>query len=179
MPPSLLSLPYDIRYAIYQHLFPHGEQIYIQAYSGRLHTILPEDGLSVSVLLSCRQLHTELSGYLYNNYLFNIIGIKSDCLETYRIFETVLRKYAKCPVRINAFSNGDHSATMCISMQAGDAKMDVLRRRGRGEPKTIREMELERLGKPQDRKLHVLGAAFLGAIFAAVTALVLRACVAA
>lgn len=143
MPRTLLSLPYDIRYLIYQHLLPREEQIYIQAVGKGLRSILPADGLPTNALLVCRQVNAEASGYLYNNYLFNIVGTKKDCLATYHHFLKPLRKHARNEVRINAFSNGEHSSTMCISMEAGDAKLAVLNRRRRGEPKAIHELEQE------------------------------------
>lgn len=66
---------------------------------------------------------------------------------------------------------------MCISMQAGVAKMDVLNRRRRGEAKTIREMELEQSHPTQEYSSAMFShisivAAFL-AMFIAVLALVL------
>ena len=143
MPPHFLSLPYDIRYLIYQHLFPPEEQIYIQALGSTLRSILPEDRLPTNALLACRQMHAEGSGYLYNSYLFNIVGTKKDCVTAYEPFLKTLRGYARHDVRINAFSNGEHSATMCISLQAGDARMGILKRRRRGEPKAISELEQE------------------------------------
>jgi len=143
MAPHLLSLPYDIRYLIYQHLFPPEEQIYIQALGTTLRSILPEDGLPINALRVCHQLNAEASGYLYNSYLFNIVGTKKECLSAYQPFLKNLRKHAQHNVRVNAFSNGEHSATMCISLQAGDARMGILKRRRRGEPKAISELEQE------------------------------------
>ena len=134
--PLLLRLPYDLRYAIYQHLFPEGEQIYVQAYENGVRIRLPEGGIPTDLLQTCSQLHHEAGGFLYNSYLFNIIGTKNDCLANYKPFLRTLRRHARSEVNINAFSNGDHSSTMCISLQAGDVKMGVLSRRRRGEPKT-------------------------------------------
>lgn len=145
-PPShLLALPHDIRHCIYQQLFPTGEQIFIQAYNKRLHAKLAESCIPTNILLVCRDLHVEASEFLYNGYLFNLVGPKVDCLAIYKPFLRTLRKYARSEVNVNAFSNGEHSATMCISLQAGVAKMGVLNRRGRGEPKTIRELEEEQM----------------------------------
>ncbi|KAK4952141.1 hypothetical protein LTR10_010061 [Elasticomyces elasticus] len=153
MSPTLLSLPYDIRYLIYQQLFPPDEQIYIQAYDKTVQTISPAGIISANILLVNRQLGREAGGFLYNGYLFNLVGTKQDCLANYKPFLRTLRKYARSEVNINAFSNGNHSATMCLSLQAGDAKMDILNRRRRGEPKTIRELQDEQDligGPPQD-----------------------------
>lgn len=144
-----LTLPYDIRFLIYQHLFPPGEQIYLQAYGDTLHTILPEGGLPTSVLQVCRQINDEASGFLYNGYLFNIIGLKVDCLDLYETFLEPLRKHARHEVRVDAFSNGEHSATMCISLQAGEARTGTLERRRRGEPRDIRELK-RKLGMAKD-----------------------------
>ncbi|KAK5134330.1 hypothetical protein LTR08_006759 [Meristemomyces frigidus] len=138
----LLALPYDIRYLIYQQLFPPDEQLYVQAQGTKLQSMRPE-GLPTHVLLVSRQINAEASGYLYNSYLFNIVGTKKDCLANYETFLQPLRKHARKSVRIDAFSNGVHSATMCISLQAGEAKSDVLNRRARGQRRTIQEMEDE------------------------------------
>ncbi|KAI7485600.1 hypothetical protein KC351_g3887 [Hortaea werneckii] len=174
---NLLSLPYDIRHAIYQQLFPPHEQIYIQAFGDRLRFISPGDGLAIHLFLVCKDLSAEARAYLYNGYLFNIVGTKNDCLKAYKSFETILRRHARHAVRINAFSNGQHSATMCISMQAGDAKMGVLNRRRRGEAKTIREMELEQSHPTQECSSaifsHISIVAAFCAMFIAVLALVL------
>ncbi|KAK3615133.1 hypothetical protein LTR56_026782 [Elasticomyces elasticus] len=143
MSPTLLSLPYDVRYLIYQQLFPPDEQIYIQAYDKTVHTISPPGTISANILLANRQFGKEAGGFIYNGYLFNLVGTKQDCLANYKPFLRTLRKYARSEVNINAFSNGDHSATMCLSLQAGDAKMGILNRRRRGEPKTIRELQDE------------------------------------
>ncbi|KAK3641034.1 hypothetical protein LTR56_008422 [Elasticomyces elasticus] len=153
MSPTLLSLPYDIRYLIYQQLFPLDGQIYIQAYDKTVHTISPAGTISANILLANRQLGKEAGGFLYNGYLFNLVGTKQDCLANYKPFLRTLRKYARNEVNINAFSNGDHSATMCLSLQVGDAKMGILNRRRRGEPKTIGELQDEQdliIGPPQD-----------------------------
>jgi len=148
--PHLLSLPYDVRYLIYEHLFPPDEQIYIQVIDGTMKSILPEHHISTNLSRVSRHFHAEANDYLYNNYLFNIVGTKKDCLASYESFAGTLRKYAKDDVRINAFSNGVHSSTMCVSLHAGDGKMVLLNRRMRGEPREIREMR-EELGLNQDR----------------------------
>ncbi|KAI7196319.1 hypothetical protein KC316_g4131 [Hortaea werneckii] len=158
---SLLALPYDVRHAIYQQLFPPHDQIYIQAFGDRLRFISPGDGLALQLSLVCKDLSAEARAYLYNSYLFNIVGTKNDCMKAYKSFEAILRRHARHAVRINAFSNGQHSATMCISMQSGDVKMGVLNRRRRGEAKTIREMELEQnlqAGKPYPAILDSINA---------------------
>ncbi|KAI6841561.1 hypothetical protein KC332_g6115 [Hortaea werneckii] len=174
---TLLSLPYDARHAIYQQLFPPHDQIYIQAFAGQLRFISPGDGLALQLFLVCKDLSAEARAYLYNGYLFNIVGTKNDCLKAYKSFETILHRHARHPVRINAFSNGQHSATMCISMQAGDAKMDVLNRRRRGEARTIREMELEQSHQTEETSStifsHISIVAAFCAIFLAMLALAL------
>ncbi|KAK0261694.1 hypothetical protein LTR91_006625 [Friedmanniomyces endolithicus] len=141
MPSQLLSLPYDVRYLVYKELFPREEQIYLHAYEKTLKTISPAGTIAANVLLVCRQLHAETGGFLYNGYLFNLVGTKNDCLANYKPFLRTLRKYARDEVNINAFSNGDHSATICLSLQAGDARMGILNRRRRGEPKTLQELQ--------------------------------------
>lgn len=174
---NLLTLPYDVRPAIYQQLFPPHEQIYIQAFGARLRFISPGDGLPLQLFLVCKDLSAEARAYLYNSYLFNIVGTKNDCLKAYKSFETILHRHARHAVRINAFSNGQYSATMCISMQSGDVKMGVLNRRRRGEARTIREMELEQdLQADKDFPAifgHIDMTVAFCAIFFAVLALVL------
>ena len=139
----LLTLPYDVRHEIYQHLFPPDPQIYIQAFDNSLSAITPEHRIPIDLLLSCKSLNTEASEYLYNSYLFNIVGKKANCLATYRDFADTLRRHARNKVYVNAFSNGSHSLTGCISIQAGEARMTMLKRRLRGEPRTIQELERE------------------------------------
>ncbi|EMC91064.1 hypothetical protein BAUCODRAFT_313702 [Baudoinia panamericana UAMH 10762] len=140
---QFMSLPYDVRYQIYKHLFPSVDQIYISVTNDGLQVIRPERDISVDLLLTCRPLYKEVGAFFYGSYLFNLVGVKQDCLTQYRQFLRTMRRHARQEVHINAFSNGEHSSTMCISMQVGDAKMAVLNRRRRGEAKTIRELELE------------------------------------
>ena len=138
-----LSLPYDIRYHIYEHAFHPGQQIYIQVLGSNLRSITPEHKLPTTLLLTCRALNSEVGQYLYNSYLFNIIGTKRDCLATYGSFLRVVKKYARNEVHLDAFSNGEHSSTMCISIQAGEGRMAMMKRRERGERKEIHELEKE------------------------------------
>ena len=139
----LLDLPYDIRYLIYQHLFPRSEQIYIGVIQNGLRAIIPEGRVPIELLLTSHAIYAETSDYLYNSFLFNIIGTKRDCLANYAGFLSTLRNHAREEVHVNAFSNGSHSATMCLSIQAGLARMALLKRRERGEPTTIRKLEKE------------------------------------
>jgi hypothetical protein len=148
---DLLSLPYDIRYKIYEHVFPPGKQIYIQAFGANnlqswpqtLRSITPDHGIPTNILSTCRALQAEGSEYLYNNYLFNIIGTKHHCLDAYNDFLSTVKKYARNEVHVNAFSNGSHSSTMCLSIHCGEGRTAMLRRRERGEPKAIDELEKE------------------------------------
>lgn len=139
----ILSLPYDIRHLIYEQLFPPCEQIYVQVLGSKLQCMIPEERVPTELMLTCRQLRDEGNAFLYNNYLFNIVGKKRCCLAAHEKFLNTIEKYARNEVRLNAFSNGDHSATMCISLQAGTAKMGVLMRRRRGEPKELKEIQDE------------------------------------
>lgn len=142
--PHLCSLPYDIRHLIYQHVFPSGQQIYVQAFgSNGLQSIHPQHGIPIESFRACRLLNDEASGFLYNNYLFNIIGLKKDCLAAYEAFVHTAQKYARREVRVHAFSNGTHSKTMCISVHAGDGKLGIVERRERGVLKDISELEHE------------------------------------
>lgn len=150
----LLRLPYDIRHLVYKHLFPTSPQLYIIVAPPntnaatmpkiKTHTktktnspleaiLLLDHSIPTALLLTCHQMHLEAGEHLYNSYLFNLIGTKADCLTHHTAFLETLRKYARKEVRVDAFGNGAHSATMCISMQAGESKMEILRQRGRGE----------------------------------------------
>lgn len=141
---TLLSLPYDIRFLIYQHVFPTPPQIYLQALQDKSITAIIADGtIDTSILLTCRAVHTEAAGYLYNTYLFNLIGTKEDCLRSHKSFLQTLQNYARDEVHINAFSNGVHSDTMCISMHTGDGKTAILRGRRRGVETTLSEIREE------------------------------------
>lgn len=150
---SFVSLPYDIRFLIYQHLFPPGHQIYIQALSfaptrsprtALLHAINPPGySIPTNFLLTNRQLHQEASEYLYNSYLFNIVGLKPDCLAGYERLADVIRKYAREEVHVDAFSNGEHSQTMCMSLYCGEDKSDAVSKRKRGLFVSIRDMTEE------------------------------------
>ncbi|KAI9705364.1 MAG: hypothetical protein M1820_005194 [Bogoriella megaspora] len=131
---TFTNLPYDIRYMIYQHLFPSEEQIYIQALSSRLTSITPKTKFATNLLLVNRAIGFEASEYLYNGYLFNIVGRRKYCFGHYNSFITTMEKYSRNGVRIDAFHNGWQSSTMCMSLQAGEAKLDTLQKRGRGEP---------------------------------------------
>ena len=139
------NLPYDVRYQIYQQLFPRSPQIYLGVVgNNNLKAIIPEGQVvPLELLLTSRAIHAEAIEYLYNNYLFNIIGTKRDCLANYKSFLRTLEKYARNEVHVHAFSNGSHSATICISLLAGDARMSLLKRRERGEPKAIADIESE------------------------------------
>lgn len=140
----LLMLPYDIRHLVYEHLFPDSQQLYIQAFSTDACVMLPAGmSLPTNLLLVCRQLHREASEFLYNGYLFNLVGTRKDCLRLHKSFLTVLETYARTAPKVDAFSNGAHSSTVCISMQAGSAKADLLRRRGRGQPRELCDLETE------------------------------------
>ena len=143
----LFDLPYDIRYRIYEQLFPRGQQIYIvifkEPFKEILRAVIPEDKVPFQLLLTCRALHTEASEYLYNSYLFNIIGTKRDCISNYERFLLTLKKHARNEVYVDAFSNGPHSATMCVSIHVGKARMALLKSRKRGQPKEIQEFRRE------------------------------------
>jgi hypothetical protein len=140
---QLLDLPYDIRHQIYLHLFPTGQQIYIQANRDRLRSITADREIPTGLLRTCKSLGKETLEFLYSNYLFNIVGRKKNCLSSYDAFVEVVEKYARDEVYYQAFSNGSHSDTMCVSVHAGEHKIAILDRRQRGEPKTIVELQHE------------------------------------
>lgn len=150
--PHLLTLPYDIRHLIYAQLFPSGPQLYIHVLgsgnsnsSNSLACISPAHSLPTGLLRVNRQLHAEGSGYLYNRYLFNLVGTKRDCLAGHGSFVETVRRYSRVggEVRVDAFSNGRHSATMCVSVMAGESKVGVLRARERGELVRMEEVAAE------------------------------------
>lgn len=60
----ILDLPYDVRYLVYQHLFPRGEQIYIGATQNDLKAIIPEGKVPIELLFTSRAIYTEASEYL-------------------------------------------------------------------------------------------------------------------
>ena len=131
--------------------------MYIEAFQHTLRSITPEHQVPTDLLLTCRGLNTEVSEYLYNYYLFNIVGKKRDCLATYESFLNTMKKHARHDVHVDAFSNGSHSSTMCISIQAGEGRMAMLKRRDRGEPKQIQELEKEvALAESEYRAAHRL-----------------------
>jgi hypothetical protein len=102
--------------------------------------------LSTGLLSTCRAINEEASEYLYNRYLFNVIGTKQHCIAAYKGFLQTMEKYARHELHVNAFSNGAHSSTMCISIHSGEGRTAMLRRRARGEPKAIVELEKEVAG---------------------------------
>lgn len=139
----ILRIPYDIRLLIYEHLFPEGKQIYLQPSPKRLRSITADRSIPIEFLSSCRQLHIEACEYLYNSYLFNIVGRKQDILAAHEGFLEVLRKYARDEVHVQALSNGDHSTTGCISIHVGSGRLETLKRRNRGIPREVHELEEE------------------------------------
>ena len=141
---DLLSLPYDVRYLIYKELFPTSKQIYIQALGRKLYVRLPRSQtICLPLLRRCPPLHREATEFLYNNYLFNIMGRKSDCLATYERFVRALARHANDEVHVDAFSNGEHASTMCISVHTGNGKIAMLERRARGVPIPISSIKQE------------------------------------
>ena len=152
---TLLSLPYDVRHAIYQQLFPRGDQIYIQAFDTGLRSLLPDDSATLAIAKTCHQLRDESLGYIYNNYLFNLIGNRSHVLDHYKPFLHSMREYAlHRKIRIDTFTNGIHSSTICMSLQSGSTKVRVLEQRQRGEKTPLHVLlAKDRRGRKADR-LH-------------------------
>ncbi|KXT11936.1 hypothetical protein AC579_8570 [Pseudocercospora musae] len=140
--PPFLALPYDVRFLIYQNAFPAGKQIYIQASPDAIHSITTSS-VPISLLSTCHSMDREAGEYLYNNYLFNLVGRKQDCLKHYETLQKTMEKYTRAHVHVDAFSNGDHSKTMAIALHAGEGKVEMLKRRERGLKKTIRQLREE------------------------------------
>ncbi|KXS99968.1 hypothetical protein AC578_806 [Pseudocercospora eumusae] len=137
-----LALPFDIRYLIYQHAFPAGKQIYVQASPDVLLSITNER-IPIALLRTCQSINREAGEYLYNNYLFNLVGRKQDCLRHYEALQKTMERYTRADVHVDAFSNGDHSKTMAIALHAGEGKVEMLKGRQRGLKKTIRQLREE------------------------------------
>ena len=89
---------------LYRQLFPANEQIFIATFGDDLRIVFPET-LPTELLYTCREIYTEASEYLYNSYLFNLIGTKKDCLSNYGTFVETLKKHAREAVQIDAFGN--------------------------------------------------------------------------
>lgn len=139
-----LDLPYDVRYAIYQHLFPRVPQLYLHAASDGLRYLPQQDAeIPVAWLRVNRALHVEGSEYLYNNYLLNIVGRKQDCLSHYTKVLATVKKYARTETHLRAFSNGLGSSTGAMSIAVGDAKLEMLENRQRGDPKSMDQFAQE------------------------------------
>jgi hypothetical protein len=140
----LLSLPYDVRYIIYSHLFPSLRQLYLMASRESIHPMMRPGSLSMEIFLTCRQLHLEASGYLYNNYLFNIIGYKKYCMAHYRPINLLVERYAKNGSSIEILDNGLLSSTACVSIHAKGGRVEaVLQVRQRGVTRNLEEVEKE------------------------------------
>ena len=140
----LLSLPYDVRYIIYSHLFPSLGQLYLMASRESIHPMMRPGSLSMEIFLTCRQLHLEASGYLFNNYLFNIIGYKKYCMAHYRPINLLVERYAKNGSSIEILDNGLLSSTACVSIHAKGGRVEaVLQVRQRGVTRNLEEVERE------------------------------------
>ncbi|CAK1367995.1 unnamed protein product [Cercospora beticola] len=138
----LLTLPYDIRFLIYQQLFPSGKYINIQA--GRnSHLRLNEEDSTVptAFLRTCRLLHAEASRYLYTNYFFLVFGEKRNCLANYEKLQRTLQLHSQSKIHVHPLSNGKHSQTGAILLTSSDAFS--VKARGRGVPVTVEDLRRE------------------------------------
>lgn len=141
---SFLDLPYDVRHHIYSYIFPRASHLFLHATdTGLVYLPKHDDTIPKAFLQSCGALHQEASEYLSNGYIFNVAGMKLDCVKQYGRIEGMVGKYARDRVYVRAFSNGLDSSTGCISIMVGDAKLKALEERGRGQPMTIRDLERE------------------------------------
>ncbi|OQO07515.1 hypothetical protein B0A48_07212 [Cryoendolithus antarcticus] len=140
----LLRLPYDIRVEIYRHLFPRNPQLHLMADKQGLSVMLSKGELPMNVFTVCRQIHSDTSGYLYNNYLFNVVGLTSDCIARYEPLQQVVRKHARGDVKTDIFDNGVLSSTACISIYVSGGFVEgIAHRRRRGVPRELSEVKLE------------------------------------
>jgi hypothetical protein len=149
-PLHLLSLPYDIRWMIYSHLFPSLRQIYLMASKESINPMMRPGSLSIGILLTCRQLHSEASDHLFNNYLFNIIGYKKHCMAHYKPLYELMERYAKHGANVEILDNGTLSSTACVSIHAKNGHVEaMLHVRQRGVPRDLKEVEEEAAQLPE------------------------------
>ena len=144
-PLNLLTLPYDIRCLVYSHLFPESTQIYLFAHKDGLHPGLTAGGmLPVQVLRVCQQMNLEAAEYLYNHYLYNVLGHKKHCIAHYKTIYNALQRFARHGAGIDVLDNGLLSVTACISLFAKGGKIETMARgRERGARRDLREVEAE------------------------------------
>jgi hypothetical protein len=168
----LMSLPYDIRWIIYSHLFPSLRQVYLMASKESVSPMMRPGSLGTDVFLVCRQLQAEASGYLFNNYLFNIIGYKKYCMAHYKPVYKLVERYAKHGANIEILDNGDLSSTACVSIYAKEGHVEaVLHVRKRGVQRDLKEVEEEAAQMPEiadDRAKYFMGSSITPTAFATV-----------
>lgn len=146
----LLSLPYDIRHTIYQHLFPSAQIIYLGATKDGLSHMMRPGELSMSIVSTCHQMYTEANVYFYNNYPINIIGYKKYCIEHYQPIYELGKRFAKHGSCLRALDNGELSTTACVSIHPRGGRVDaMMRRRKQGNPRDIDEVKREIAGMPE------------------------------
>ncbi|GAB7335164.1 hypothetical protein MBLNU13_g06996t1 [Cladosporium sp. NU13] len=146
----LLFLPYDVRWIIYSHLFPSLRQVYLMASKEGINPMMRPGSLSTDILLTCHQLHAEASDYLFNNYLFNIIGYKKHCMAHYKPLYKLMERYAKHGANVKILDNGTLSSTACVSIHAKEGHVEaMLQVRKRGVPRDLQEVEKEAAQLPE------------------------------
>ena len=143
-PLHLLSLPYDIRWLIYSQLFPQSNHIYLIAHKEGLHHMLAEGSLPMHIFSVSRQMNMEAGEFLYNSYLFNVIGHKKHCIDHYRSIFELLDRYARDGADVDVLDNGLLSVTACVSMFARGGNIEAMARsRQRGARRDLHEVEAE------------------------------------
>jgi hypothetical protein len=146
----LLSLPVDIRWIVYSHLFPSLRQVYLMASKESVNPMMRPGSLGTDVFLVCRQLQVEASDYLFNNYLFNIIGYKKYCMAHYKPVYKLVERHARNGAEIEILDNGDLSSTACVSIYAKEGHVEaVLQVRKRGVQRDLKEVEEEAAQMPE------------------------------
>jgi len=117
--------------------------------------------LSTGILLTCHQLHSEASDYLFNNCLFNIIGYKKHCMAHYKPLYKLMERYAKHGANVEILDNGELSSTACVSIHAKDGHVEaMLHVRQRGVPRDLQEVEKEAAQLPEvadEPAVHLYG----------------------
>jgi len=146
----LLSLPYDVRYLIISHLFPSLKQLYLMAYRDSIHPMMRPGSLNMNIFLTSRQLRIEASDYLFNNYLFNIIGYKKHVMVHYKPVNLLMERYAKQGSSVEFLDNGVLSSTACVSVHAKGGRVEaMLQARQRGVTRNLEEVEKEAAELPE------------------------------
>jgi hypothetical protein len=141
---SFLALPFDLRYMVYEEIFPASRLIYLgMGKDGRLHGVTPLGGIPLGFMSACHQLRRETNEYLFNRYLFNVVGDKRDCLENHPYFCELIRRWARGVVHIDAFSEGVRFHNVCVALHAGEGHVARVRKIDGGVHRSMQRIRWE------------------------------------